>query len=61
MLEPESPVSREPRSPGAAFAELHADSLLQQLHATSTEEVIRMLEEEEGLGDDGHGMGAGAL
>jgi len=58
-LEPPLPTSREPCSPGSAFVELHADSLLQQLQATSTEEVLRMLEEEEKcLADDGLGAGA---
>ena len=52
-------ASREPCSPGAAIAELHAESLLQQLQATSTEEVLRMLEQEEGYGEDG--LGAGPL
>ena len=44
-----------PASGAAFFAELHADSLLQQLQATSTEEVLRMLEEEEAeaLGENG--------
>ena len=44
-----------PCGPVAALAELHADSLLDQLQATSTEDVLRMLEEEE------EGLGAGAL
>lgn len=47
---PPPPASRTPCSPGAAFAELHADALLQQLQATSADEVLRMLEEEEGSG-----------
>lgn len=56
VLEPPPPASRETCSAGGAFAELHADSLLDQLQATSTEDVLRMLEEEEGLR-----LGAGAL
>ena len=39
-----------PCGPMAALAELHADSLLHQLQATSTEDLLRMLDEEEGLG-----------
>lgn len=56
--EPPPPASREPWSPGGALEELHADSLLQQLQATSTEEVLRMLDDDEGLGEDGLGVGA---
>ena len=39
----------------SSFVELHADGLLQQLEATSTEEVLRMLESEEGHGEFGLG------
>ena len=47
--EPPLPASRAPGSPGGAFAfaELHADALLQHLQATSTEEVLRMLDDVE--------------
>ena len=49
-LEPPPAASPVPCGPMAALAELHADSLLHQLQATSTEDLLRMLDEEEGLG-----------
>ena len=49
-LEPPPAASPVPCGPVAALAELHADSLLHQLQATSTEDLLRMLDEEEELG-----------
>ena len=39
-------TSHTPCSPGDAAAGLHTDALLQQLQATATEEVLRLLNEE---------------